>query len=64
MSRKSRTTLILSVKIPVPPGVTQAQAISDVYDALQRIASAQGRNGAYSVNEILVKLEKKEVAYY
>jgi len=64
MSRKSRTILHLSVKLPVPPGVTQAQAITDAYAALQRISTVPGRSAAYSTTEILVKLERKEITYF
>ena len=65
MSRRSRTTLYLSVKIPVPSSVTHAQAIEDVNAALQAINSVTHNSyGGYATGEILVKLERKEVAYY
>ena len=65
MSRRQRTTLILTVHIPVPLGLSQAGVIEDVHAALQRGLGETRTIPTvnYATNEILVKLVRKETTY-
>ena len=58
MSRRQRTTLTISVRIPVPAGKTQTQVLTDVTQNL-KMALAE----PYAVNEILVKIESRSTVY-
>ena len=58
MSRRQRTTLVLSVRIPVPAGKTQAQTLEDVGIALKL-----GLGPAYAKQELITKIEKRETVY-
>lgn len=58
MSRRQRTTLVLSVRLPVPAGKTQTQTLEDVQLALRL-----GLGPAYPVAELLVKIERRETVY-
>lgn len=56
MSRRSYTTLTLSVRIPVAVGHTQKETV----EAVQHLfAGAQGIAAA----EVIVKIEKRETTY-
>jgi hypothetical protein len=57
MSRKQRTTLKLSVRIPLPVGMTQKAAIEAIRRHLQDIP------GGFLVHEMIVKLDGKETVY-
>ena len=61
MSRRQRTLLVLSVRIPVPAGWTQKDTIEQVAAVLQ------GRStvfpAALSTNEVQVRLERRETTY-
>jgi hypothetical protein len=58
MSRRQHTTLILSVRVPVPVGKTQAFVLNDVTETLK-----SALNSAYAKQELLVKIEKRETVY-
>lgn len=58
MSRRQRTTLTLSVRIPVPVGKTQKQVLETITQNL-KMSLAE----AYAVNEIIVKIEGRTTVY-
>lgn len=65
MSRRLRTILYLTVRVPVPLGISQATVLEDVNAALQAGLSVRRPipTTNYDVNEILVKLARKETSY-
>jgi len=56
MSRRQRTTLIISVRIPLPAGMTQKRALELITEVLKD-------DGVFATREILVKLEGRETTY-
>lgn len=61
MSRRSRTTLVLSVRIPVPAGKTQKELIEAVTACLRTQGVPMPPSLASA--ETLVQVEKREVVY-
>ena len=57
MSRKSRVTLTVAVKLPVPPGHTQKQVVERIRELLQAPASS------VRSAEMQVAVTAREVAY-
>lgn len=57
MSRRSRTTLVLSVRAAVPPGWTQKQLIHAIE---VRIKSMEP---PFAPQEVVVKVESRETIY-
>lgn len=67
MSRRSRTTLTLQIKLPLPPGATQKDALAYVENALH--SHKGGMDPAEPItslqaNEIQVKIAKRETQYF
>lgn len=56
MSRRQRTTLTLSVRIPVLAGRTQTQVLENVKEALRT-----GLGPGFA--ELIVKIEQRETTY-
>lgn len=57
MSQRARTTLTLSVRLPLPAGMTQAKL-------LERIESLIKADREHlSVNEVIIKILKRETHY-
>lgn len=66
MSRRQRTTLVLQVRIPLPPGASAKAAIEFVVHALAAEKSAtpvQQPMASLQLPEIGVRLEKRETHY-
>jgi len=57
MSRKSRTMLTLKVKLPLPPGYTQPQLISQLKEVLKKEGSP-----LHSF-EMTISVASREVTY-
>ena len=60
MSRRSRTILTLSVRVPVPVGKTQAWVLDNVTKLVRCDPAALICNFG---PEVIVKLDKKETVY-
>lgn len=58
MSRRQRTTLIISARIPKPVDITQKRALELITEALKRDLV-----DCFAVHEIVVKLEGRETVY-
>ena len=58
MSRRQRTILIISARVPLPPGMTQKAALEFLTDALKKDLLGQ-----FATHEIVVKLEGRETTY-
>lgn len=66
MSRRSRTTLSIQVRIPVPPGSNAAEVIDYVRKSIQSYHGGldpQEPIASIQVEEMIVKLQKKETVY-
>jgi hypothetical protein len=61
MSRRQRTTLQLSIRIPLPPKTTQKAAIEIIREHLKELGKPG--YGGFLVHEMVVKLEGKETVY-
>ena len=61
MSRRQRTTLTLSVRIPLPPKMTQKAAVEIIRTHLQQLN--EPALGGFLIHEMVVKLEGKETIY-
>lgn len=61
MSRRQRTTLVLSVRIHVPPGKTQKQVVAAVQDTLTSNNTVMPPD--FASHETLVKIERRETVY-
>lgn len=59
MSQRSRTTLLLTLRIPVPPNRTQKLVLVDVAEALRKALPSN-----YATQEIIIKLTGRETVYY
>jgi len=67
MSRKSRTTLYLRVKLPVPPGSNAQEVMQYVRTAIQGWKGGgdpQDPIFSLQTEEMTVSLEKKETVYF
>lgn len=58
MSRRSRTVLTVAIKLPVPAGKTQAQAMIALKQCL-----LEHLEGGFATPEIMLKLLHREVTY-
>jgi hypothetical protein len=58
MSRRQRTTLTLSVRVPLPAGWTQKRLVDELTTAVIAQLSATSIQ-----HEIIVKIERREVQY-
>lgn len=57
MTQRARTTLTLSVRLPLPPGMTQAKLL----ERIEELIRADTR--VLSVNEVIIKIAKRETHY-
>lgn len=57
MTTRSRTILTVSIRFPVPAGRSQKETLEGLLDLLTRKPSALSRD------EIVLKIEKKEIVY-
>lgn len=70
MSRKSRTTLYLRVKLPLPPGANIPMIIAFVKNAIEtkqetdRSLAPEATMAGLQTNEITISLEKRETVYF
>lgn len=58
MSRRQRTTIIISARVPLPVNMTQKRALD-----LLTIALKKGLAEQFAAHEIVVKLEGRETTY-
>lgn len=66
VSRRSRTTLTLSVRLPIPVGAGAEDVLGFVRQALAQYKSSLPATASLSglqVGEVLIKIEKKETVY-
>lgn len=68
MSKRSRTTLTFSVRMPLPPGATQAQAREYTEEAIKNYAHIAGTAITDSMRsiqsaEVLIKIINRETIY-
>lgn len=66
MSRRSRSILVLQVRIPLPPGASAKAAIEFVCSALaaqKAQTPVQQPMASLQLPELMVRLEKRETHY-
>lgn len=64
MSRKSRTTLFVRVKVPLPHKMPAPKLLTYVKDCLSQHRDQYPGFRELQVNEITVSLEKRETVYF
>lgn len=65
MSRKSRTTLILQMSIPLPPDTKVPALLTWIKESLAKEAASLGDGTqAVQTNEITLALKKRETVYF
>lgn len=69
MSKRSRTTLTIQIKLSLPPGATQKDALAFVYSAIEHAKDEKVEHfkeeplASLQINEVIIKIVARDTVY-